>query len=95
MGAIIAIVMLSSRSLAPVGQFAFLLTRGQQARQTLDSLQRLWDGGDERGWAAARSPRKYAPPASASKASTSLTRVFAELARRHQPGDPARATASR
>ena len=48
MGAIIAIVMLSSRSLAPVGQFAFLLTRGQQARQTLDSLQRLWDGGDER-----------------------------------------------
>ena len=48
MGAIIAIVMLSSRSLAPVGQFAFLLTRGQQARQTLDSIQRLWDGGDER-----------------------------------------------
>lgn len=48
MGAIIAIVMLSSRSLAPVGQLAFLLTRGQQARETLDSLQRLWDGGDER-----------------------------------------------
>jgi len=48
MGAIIAIVMLSSRSLAPAGQFAFLLTRGQQARQTLDSLQRLWDAGDER-----------------------------------------------
>ena len=48
MGAIIAIVMLSSRSLAPVGQFAFLLTRGQQAKQTLDSLQKLWDGPDER-----------------------------------------------
>ena len=48
MGAIIAIVMLSSRSLAPAGQFAFLLTRGQQARQTLDSIQRLWDEGDER-----------------------------------------------
>ncbi len=48
MGAIIAIVMLSSRSLAPVGQFAFLLTRGQQAKQTLDSLQKLWDGADER-----------------------------------------------
>ena len=48
MGAIIAIVMLSSRSLAPAGQFAFLLTRGQQARQTLDSIQRLWDAGDER-----------------------------------------------
>ncbi|MCA1662279.1 MAG: type I secretion system permease/ATPase [Novosphingobium sp.] len=48
MGAIIAIVMLSSRSLAPAGQLAFLLTRGQQARETLDSLQRLWDEGDER-----------------------------------------------
>ena len=31
MGAIIAIVMLSSRSLAPAGQIAFLLTRGRQA----------------------------------------------------------------
>jgi len=48
MGAIIAIVMLSSRSLAPASQLAFLLTRGQQARETLDSLQRLWDEGDER-----------------------------------------------
>ena len=48
MGAIIAIVMLSSRSLAPAGQLAFLLTRGQQASQTLDSIQRLWDGTDER-----------------------------------------------
>jgi ATP-binding cassette subfamily C protein LapB len=48
MGAIIAIVMLSSRSLAPAGQLAFLLTRGQQARQTLASIQRLWDGEDER-----------------------------------------------
>jgi ATP-binding cassette, subfamily C, bacterial LapB len=48
MGAIIAIVMLSSRSLAPAGQLAFLLTRGQQARQTLESIQLLWDGADER-----------------------------------------------
>jgi len=48
MGAIIAIVMLSSRSLSPAAQFAFLLTRGQQARQTLDSLQVLWTGSDER-----------------------------------------------
>ena len=48
MGAIIAIVMLSSRSLSPASQLAFLLTRGQQARQTLDSLQRLWEGEDER-----------------------------------------------
>ena len=47
LGAIIAIVMLSSRSLAPVGQLAFLLTRGQQARQTLASLQRMWEGTDE------------------------------------------------
>ena len=48
MGAIIAIVMLSSRSLAPAAQFAFLLTRGQQARQTLDSIQQLWEDADER-----------------------------------------------
>ena len=48
MGAIIAIVMLSSRSLAPAAQFAFILTRGQQARQTLESIQRLWDEPDER-----------------------------------------------
>lgn len=48
MGAIIAIVMLSSRSLAPAAQFAFILTRGQQAKQTLDSIQELWEGGDER-----------------------------------------------
>lgn len=48
MGAIIAIVMLSSRSLAPAAQLAFLLTRGQQARQTLNALQTLWEGEDER-----------------------------------------------
>ena len=48
MGAIIAIVMLSSRSLSPVAQFAFILTRGQQARQTLESIQRLWEESDER-----------------------------------------------
>jgi ATP-binding cassette subfamily C protein LapB len=48
MGTIIAIVMLSSRSLQPAGQLAFLLTRGEQARQTLDSLQRLWEDSDER-----------------------------------------------
>ena len=48
MGAIIAIVMLSSRSLQPAGQLAFLLTRAEQCRQTLDSLQRLWEGNDER-----------------------------------------------
>lgn len=48
MGAIIAIVMLSSRSLAPAAQFAFLLTRGQQARQVLDSLQKIWEDADER-----------------------------------------------
>ena len=36
MGAIIAIIMLSGRSLQPVGQFAFLVTRGKQAFATLD-----------------------------------------------------------
>lgn len=48
MGAIIAIVMLSSRSLAPAAQFAFLLTRGRQAQETLESIERLFEGGDER-----------------------------------------------
>ncbi len=48
MGAIIAIVMLSSRSLAPAGQIAYLLTRGKQAQQALDSLQQLWEQSDER-----------------------------------------------
>lgn len=48
MGAIIAIVMLSSRSLSPAAQLAYLLTRGQQARQTLESMQTLWEGEDER-----------------------------------------------
>jgi ATP-binding cassette subfamily C protein LapB len=48
MGAIIAIVMLAGRALAPVGQFAFLITRGKQAFTTLDSLQRMMEAGDER-----------------------------------------------
>ena len=48
MGAIIAIVMLASRSLAPVGQLAFLMTRGRQAFVTLNSLQLLMDQQDER-----------------------------------------------
>lgn len=48
MGAIIAVVMLASRSLAPAGQIAFLLTRGRQAKETLDSIERLFDGDDER-----------------------------------------------
>ncbi len=48
MGAIIAIVMLSSRSLTPAAQFAFLLTRGQQARHALETIQTLWDEADER-----------------------------------------------
>jgi len=48
MGAIIAIIMLSGRSLQPVGQLAFLVTRGKQAFATLDSLQRMMDANDER-----------------------------------------------
>lgn len=48
MGAIIAIVMLAGRSLAPVGQLAFLMTRGRQAFVTLNSLQLLMDQEDER-----------------------------------------------
>jgi len=48
MGAIIAIIMLSGRSLQPVGQLAFLITRGKQAFATLDSLQRMMEAQDER-----------------------------------------------
>ena len=48
MGAIIAIIMLSGRSLQPVGQLAFLITRGRQATATLDSLQRMMEAQDER-----------------------------------------------
>lgn len=48
MGSIIAIVMLATRSLSPAAQFAFLLTRSQQARKVLDSLQQVWTEDDER-----------------------------------------------
>ncbi|MCL6684791.1 type I secretion system permease/ATPase [Sphingomonas alba] len=54
MGAIIAIVMLAGRAMAPVGQFAFIITRARQALTTMDSLQRLMDEEDERQ-AASRS----------------------------------------
>jgi ATP-binding cassette subfamily C protein LapB len=48
MGAIIALVMLAGRALAPVGQFAFLITRARQALVTLETLQTLMEGADER-----------------------------------------------
>ncbi|WP_298334988.1 type I secretion system permease/ATPase [uncultured Erythrobacter sp.] len=48
MGAIIAIVMLASRSLAPAGQIAFVLTRGRQANEMLGSIERLFEASDER-----------------------------------------------
>ena len=48
MGAIIAIIMISGRSLQPVGQLAFLITRGKQAFATLTSLQNMMDAEDER-----------------------------------------------
>lgn len=48
MGAIIAIIMISGRSLQPVGQLAFLVTRGKQAFATLTSLQRMMEAQDER-----------------------------------------------
>ena len=48
MGAIIALVMLAGRALAPVGQFAFLITRARQALVTLETLQTLMEGPDER-----------------------------------------------
>ncbi len=56
MGAIIAIVMLASRSLAPAGQIAFLLTRFRQARTALDSIERLFEVPDERRLGASSLP---------------------------------------
>ena len=52
MGAIIAIVMLAGRAMAPVGQFAFLMTRARQALTTMDSLQQMMEAEDERQVAA-------------------------------------------
>ena len=52
MGAIIAIVMLAGRAMAPIGQFAFLITRARQAMTTLDSLQKMMEATDERQVAA-------------------------------------------
>lgn len=48
MGAIIAIVMLASRALAPAGQIALLLTRGRQAKEALASIEEVFDAEDER-----------------------------------------------
>ena len=48
MGAIIAIVMLAGRSIQPIGQLAFLITRGKQATATLASLQTMMEKVDER-----------------------------------------------
>ena len=48
MGAIIAIVMLAARAIQPIGQLAFVITRGKQAIATLDSLQQLMEANDER-----------------------------------------------
>ena len=48
MGAIIAIIMLAGRSLQPIGQLAFLVTRGKQAFATLSSLERMMEQQDER-----------------------------------------------
>ncbi len=52
MGAIIAIVMLAGRAMSPIGQFAFLLTRGKQSMTTLGSLQQMMEANDERQVAA-------------------------------------------
>ncbi|PWE18603.1 type I secretion system permease/ATPase [Marinicauda salina] len=43
LGAIIAVVMLSSRALAPVGTMALLITRGRQAFSSLNALDRLME----------------------------------------------------
>jgi ATP-binding cassette subfamily C protein LapB len=48
MGAIIAMVMLAGRAMAPVGQFAYLMTRARQAVLSLSTLQKIMDAPDER-----------------------------------------------
>jgi ATP-binding cassette subfamily C protein LapB len=48
MGAIIAMVMLAGRAMAPVGQFAYLMTRARQALLSLSTLQKIMDAPDER-----------------------------------------------
>jgi ATP-binding cassette subfamily C protein LapB len=63
MGAIIAIVMLAARSMAPAGQIAFLLTRGRQAQETLGSIERLFDGEDERRRGSSLAPSRIEAPA--------------------------------
>ncbi|MEO5773018.1 MAG: type I secretion system permease/ATPase [Sphingomicrobium sp.] len=52
MGAIIAIIMLAGRAIQPIGQLAFVITRGRQAIATLNSLQVMMDVKDERQTAA-------------------------------------------
>ena len=63
MGAIIAIVMLAGRSMSPIGQFAFLLTRAKTSMTTLDSLQRMMEATDERQVASADAEVTHAQPA--------------------------------
>jgi ATP-binding cassette subfamily C protein LapB len=63
MGAIIAIVMLSSRSLAPAGQIAFVLTKGRQAGEMLASIERLFNASDERQRGGSLAPAVISKPA--------------------------------
>ncbi|WP_435417881.1 type I secretion system permease/ATPase [Parerythrobacter aurantius] len=62
MGAIIAIVMLASRSLAPAGQIAFVLTRGRQAQEMLASIERLFEASDERHRGGSLAPSAISKP---------------------------------
>ncbi|MEH3101249.1 type I secretion system permease/ATPase [Sphingomonas adhaesiva] len=48
MGGIIGIAMIAGRALAPIGQFAFLMTRARQALLTMATLQRMMEQPDER-----------------------------------------------
>lgn len=62
MGGIIAVVMLASRSLAPAGQIAFILTRGRQASETLASIERLFEASDEREKGGSLAPSSISRP---------------------------------
>ena len=77
MGAIIAIIMISGRSLQPVGQLAFLITRGRQAFATLTSLQRMMEAQDERQTAM----RSIVPEIRSATSSSAMSRSAIRMPR--------------
>ena len=91
MGAIIAIVMLAGRALAPIGQFAFLITRGAQA---IDDARFAAedDGGGRRAAERGAQHRSRNPRRARSSSATSASAIPMRPAircQRPQPEDQA------